>query len=158
MSAHSTTPSLSGVPALTSEDCMRPSCALRGPQRNGERRRSRLPAPHLTPATAGARVVAQCLPMAFKEPSFTIGIEEEHLLVDRTTLDLVREMPQALFEGCERALRGRVAREFLKSQIEVGTRVHKTARAAGAELRSLRRTVARLAAEHGLAPIAASTH
>ena len=96
--------------------------------------------------------------MAPNQPSFTIGIEEEHLLVDRTTRDLVREMPPALFEACERSLRGQVAREFLKAQIEVETRVHETARAAGEELKSLRLTVARLAAEHGLAPIAASTH
>jgi carboxylate-amine ligase len=96
--------------------------------------------------------------MASKEPSFTIGIEEEHLLVDRATRDLVREMPPALFEACEQALRGQVAREFLKSQIEVETRVHGTVRAAGAELGSLRQAVAQLASRHGLAPIAASTH
>jgi len=96
--------------------------------------------------------------MAPKQPSFTIGIEEEYLLVDRTTRDLVREMPPALFESCDRALCGQVAREFLKSQIEVETRVHETVHAAGAELKSLRQTVAGLAAQHGLAPIAASTH
>jgi carboxylate-amine ligase len=96
--------------------------------------------------------------MALKDPPFTIGIEEEYLLVDRTSRDLVREMPQALFEACDQALRGQVTREFLKSQIEVETQVHATPRAAGEELKSLRATVARLAAEHGLAPIAASTH
>ena len=53
---------------------------------------------------------------------------------------------------------GQVAREFLKSQIEVGTGVHTTPREAGVELASLRQTVAKLAGEHGLAPIAASTH
>ena len=51
-----------------------------------------------------------------------------------------------------------MAREFLKSQIEVGTSVHRSPRAAGAELAELRQAVASLAAEHGLAPIAASTH
>ncbi len=96
--------------------------------------------------------------MPLKEPSFTIGIEEEYLLVDRASRDLVREMPHALFDACEQALRGQVAREFLKSQIEVETQVHKTPRAAGEELKILRATVARLAGEHGLAPIAASTH
>jgi glutamate---cysteine ligase / carboxylate-amine ligase len=96
--------------------------------------------------------------MAPKQPSFTIGIEEEYLLVDRESRDLVCEMPPALFEACDRALRGQVAREFLKSQIEVETRVHATVRAAGQDLASLRQTVASLAAEHGLAPIAASTH
>jgi len=96
--------------------------------------------------------------MTLKDPPFTVGIEEEYLLVDRASRDLVREMPQALFEACEQALRGQVAREFLKSQIEVETQVHKTPRAAGAELKSLRGTVARLADQHGLAPIAVSTH
>ena len=96
--------------------------------------------------------------MALKDPSFTIGIEEEYLLVDKASRDLVREMPHALFDACEQALRGQVAREFLKSQIEVETQVHKTPRAAGEELETLRATVARLAGEHGLAPIAASTH
>jgi carboxylate-amine ligase len=96
--------------------------------------------------------------MALKDPSFTIGIEEEYLLVDDTTRNLVREIPPQLFQDCEQALRGQVAREFLRSQIEVETQVHKTARAAGEELASLRQTVARLAAEYGLAPIAASTH
>ena len=96
--------------------------------------------------------------MSLKDPPFTIGIEEEYLLVDTASRDLVREMPHELFEACEQALRGQVAREFLKSQIEVETQVHAGPRAAGDELRSLRATVARLAAEHGLAPIAASTH
>lgn len=97
-------------------------------------------------------------PMPLKDPTFTIGIEEEYLLVDRASRDLVREMPQTLFDDCERALRGQVAREFLKSQIEVGTAVHGSPRAAGEELAQARRTVAELAARHGLAPIAASTH
>jgi len=96
--------------------------------------------------------------MALKDPSFTIGIEEEYLLVDKASRDLVREMPQALLEDCERALRGHVSPEFLKSQIEVETAVHTSPRAAGEELIGARRTVADLAAQHGLAPIAASTH
>ena len=96
--------------------------------------------------------------MRLKDPTFTIGIEEEYLLVEQASRDLVPEMPQALFEDCERALRGRVAREYLRSQIEVETAVHKTVGEAGRELAQARRTVATLAAQHGLAPIAASTH
>jgi carboxylate-amine ligase len=96
--------------------------------------------------------------MALKDPSFTVGIEEEYLLVERVSRDLVREMPQALFDAAQQALQGQVAREFLKSQIEVGTAVHATPREAGLELAALRATVARLAGEHGLAPLAVSTH
>lgn len=96
--------------------------------------------------------------MAFREPSFTIGIEEEYLLVDRGSRDLVRDMPPALFEDAKTVLSGQVSREFLKAQIEVGTRIHTSFAEAGRELRSLRQTVADLAATHGLAMIAASTH
>jgi carboxylate-amine ligase len=96
--------------------------------------------------------------MPLREPPFTIGIEEEYLLVEQGSRDLVGEMPQALFEDCERALRGHVSREFLKAQIEVETGVHRTPGEAGRELAEARRTVAELAARHGLAPIAASTH
>ncbi len=96
--------------------------------------------------------------MPLKEPPFTVGIEEEYLLVDRTSRDLVSEVPPQLFQACDAALRGQVAREFLKSQIEVETQVHRSVGAAGAELKALRQTVADLADGHGLAPIAASTH
>jgi glutamate---cysteine ligase / carboxylate-amine ligase len=96
--------------------------------------------------------------MALKDPSFSIGIEEEYLLVDKASRDLVRDMPQALFDAAQEALQERVAREFLKSQIEVGTNVHRTPREAGRELAGLRTEMARLAGDHGLAPIAASTH
>ena len=38
--------------------------------------------------------------MAIKEPSFSIGIEEEYLLVDKESRDLAAEPPQALFAKC----------------------------------------------------------
>src|SRR5690606_17721759 len=85
-------------------------------------------------------------------------LEEEYLLVDRVTRDLVCELPPQLFQDCETALRGQVTREFLKSQIEVETQVHRSVRAAGAELKALRKSVAEFAAQHGLAPVAVSTH
>ena len=37
--------------------------------------------------------------MPLKDPSFTIGIEEEYLLVDRASRDLVREMPHGPVRG-----------------------------------------------------------
>ncbi len=91
------------------------------------------------------------------EPPFTIGIEEEYLLTDAATGDLVRA-PDALLAACRDALGDQVSREFLQCQIEVGTRVCATIGEARADLWHLRRTVARLAGEHGLRPIAASCH
>jgi glutamate---cysteine ligase / carboxylate-amine ligase len=92
------------------------------------------------------------------DPTFTIGLEEEYLLVDRTTRDLVREPPPAMLAECERRLEGQVSPEFMRSQIEVQTRVCNSIDEARTDLARLRRTVAEVATAHGLAPIAAATH
>ncbi len=92
------------------------------------------------------------------QPPFTIGLEEEYLLVDRKTRDLAVEVPDALMVECQRRLATQVSPEFLQSQIEVGTSVCDNVKQAALELAEMRKTVAEVAAEHGLAPIAASTH
>jgi carboxylate-amine ligase len=92
------------------------------------------------------------------EPSFTVGIEEEYHLVDRATRDLASEPPPGLMEECKEALDEQVSPEFLRTQIEVGTRVCGSLAEARADLARLRATVARVAGRHGLAPIAAATH
>jgi len=96
--------------------------------------------------------------MGIREPRFTVGIEEEYLLVDKESRDLAPEPPPALLAKCEEALRGQVSPEFLRSQIEVGTRVCHSMQEARDELVHLRSTVSAIADEFGLAPIAASTH
>lgn len=95
--------------------------------------------------------------MILREPSFTFGIEEEYHLVDRTTRDLAAA-PQALMDECAARLGDRVSPEFLRSQIEVGTPVCRSFREAYAHLARLRTTIGEIAAAHGLAPMAASTH
>ncbi|MCW5731758.1 MAG: carboxylate-amine ligase [Alphaproteobacteria bacterium] len=92
------------------------------------------------------------------EPSFTLGIEEEYLLVDLQSRDLARDPPAGMLEECEARLTGQVSPEFLKSQIEVATRKSVSVKEARADLVHLRRTVAEVAERHGMAPIAASTH
>jgi carboxylate-amine ligase len=89
---------------------------------------------------------------------FTIGIEEEHLLVDRRTGVLAVEPPDALLAECETLAGGQINPEFLKCQIEIATRVCHTMGEARADLVRLRSAIADVAAKHGLAPIAASTH
>lgn len=93
-----------------------------------------------------------------QEPAFTIGIEEEYMLVDRGSRNLISETPASMMPQCESLLEGRVSPEFLQCQIEVGTSVCETVAEARAELAHLRRTVASVADGHGLALIAASTH
>ncbi len=96
--------------------------------------------------------------MAIQEPSFTIGVEEEYLLVDRTTRALASEPPPEMLEACETRIKDLVRPEFLKAQIEVGTTVCKSVSEAHEELAYLRKEVATIADEYNLAPIAASTH
>lgn len=93
-------------------------------------------------------------------PSFTLGIEEEYLLVDLETLDLAVDPPESLVAECrERCSHPeQISRELLRSQIEVGTLKCDSVAAARADLRQLRAVVVDVAAGHGLAPIAASTH
>jgi len=92
-----------------------------------------------------------------KEPALTIGIEEEYLLVDKQTMELVSDPPPTIMEECKR-LTTRVSPEFLRSQIEVGTRVCKTIDEARKDLARLRGVVVEAAGREGLSPIAASTH
>ena len=96
--------------------------------------------------------------MSLPEPSFSIGIEEEYMLVDRETRDLVSEPPPSMMAICEAQLGDQVSPEFLKSQIEVGTKVARNVGEAREDLIRLRRCIAGVADAHGLAPIAASTH
>jgi carboxylate-amine ligase len=95
---------------------------------------------------------------AHVEPTFSVGIEEEYLLVDPESRDLVIEPPSGLMSQLEDALGPRVTAEFLQSQVEVGTSKCDTVNQAAAELRDLRRTVAEIARENGLCLLAASTH
>jgi len=96
--------------------------------------------------------------MPVKEPSFTIGIEEEYLLVDKLTRDLADAPPDQLWTECEARLGDLIKPEFLKSQIEIATGICPSIHDAREDLCRLRKTVAEIAGKHGLAPIAASTH
>jgi carboxylate-amine ligase len=96
--------------------------------------------------------------MAIKEPPFTVGIEEEYLLVNPETRDLDIDPPAAMLRECSELGEGQVTPEFLRSQIEVGTRVCRTMSEARTDLKKLRKIVVDVGRRHGLAPIAASTH
>ena len=93
------------------------------------------------------------------EPSFTLGIEEEYLLIDLKSRDVVSDPPKEIFEECEsRAGKSLVEHELLRSQIEANTYVCQSVAEARQDLARLRRLTSDVAARYGLAPIAASTH
>ncbi len=96
--------------------------------------------------------------MSKSEPKFTLGIEEEYLLVDRETRALVVEPPPGLMSDCEELIGEQVSSELLQSQIEIGTKVCNNIQEAREDLMRLRKAVVDVSANHGLAPIAASTH
>ena len=91
-------------------------------------------------------------------PTLTVGIEEEYLLVDRQTRDVISDLPEGMLEDCQKRIADLVRPEFLSSQIEIGTRVCRGVKEAREELAWLRKGVAQVADGYGLAPIAASTH
>ncbi|TVQ04255.1 MAG: carboxylate-amine ligase, partial [Roseinatronobacter sp.] len=90
-------------------------------------------------------------------PEYTLGIEEEYLLVDVETCALV-DVPDALMRDCARELGDKVSPEFLACQIEVGTGICANIAEARADLGHLRRTIADCAAQYGMAPLAVSCH
>ncbi|MDP2621656.1 MAG: carboxylate-amine ligase [Hyphomicrobiales bacterium] len=96
--------------------------------------------------------------MQRQEPTFTIGIEEEYLLIDPKSRDLESDPPKALMRACEKALTRRVSSEFLRCQLEVGTPICASLAEARAELSHLRCTIADIAKGHALVPLAVSTH
>jgi carboxylate-amine ligase len=92
------------------------------------------------------------------EPSFSLGLEEEYLLVDLATRDLVSDPPAELLQRCIAETDGRVSPEFLRSQLEVKTSVCGSVASMRRELAQLRQKVCEISAQYGVAPIAASTH
>ncbi len=95
--------------------------------------------------------------MEAQTPPFTLGIEEEYLLVDQETLDLAAA-PESLMDACKEELADQVSPEFLQCQIEVGTGICATISDAREDLGNLRRCIKRVANDHGLMPLAVSTH
>ena len=91
----------------------------------------------------------------FSGPNYTIGIEEELMILDSETLALANAIEAVLEEYGED---GDVKPELLESVLEIATVPHPNTRAAGEQLRTLRRTVNEAAARRGLCVGSAGTH
>jgi carboxylate-amine ligase len=88
---------------------------------------------------------------------FTLGIEEEFQIVDPKTRELRSHVSEILEDGVQK-LGEKVKPEMIQSMIEVGTGVCKNIQEAREDISNLRRIISSLAAERGLAIVAASTH
>ncbi len=84
----------------------------------------------------------------FNGPPFTIGIEEELMLLDADSLDLANEI-EAVLAAVPAELEGQVKPELLQSVLEVATTPCEDVRSAGEQLRVLRRSVAEIAERRG---------
>src|SRR6476659_4410194 len=90
----------------------------------------------------------------FSGPDYTIGVEEELMIVDGETLDLVNAIESLLDD----APQGAIKPELMESVLEISTDPCRTITEAGAQLRALRRQVIDSANARGLKIGSAGTH
>ena len=89
-----------------------------------------------------------------REAPYTIGIEEELMILDAESLELVNAIESLL----EPAPAGEIKPELMESVLEVSTDPCANTAEAGAQLRALRRQVTETAASRNLAIGSAGTH
>jgi carboxylate-amine ligase len=95
----------------------------------------------------------------FSGPSYTIGIEEELMIVDAGSYELVNAI-ESLLEDARAAdtAAGEIKPELMESVLEIATRPAVNTAEAGQQLRALRRQVCEIAASRGLKIGSAGTH
>jgi carboxylate-amine ligase len=94
---------------------------------------------------------------SFNGPAYTIGVEEELMIVDAETLDLSNSI-ESLLAGIPQDLTGEVKPELLESVLEIATTPCTNTQEVGEQLRRLRRAAQETAAREGLAIGSAGTH
>jgi carboxylate-amine ligase len=94
----------------------------------------------------------------FTGPSYTLGVEEELMIVDAETLDLANSIEGLLDDLEGHGAEGEVKPELMESVCEIATTPCSDAAAAGRQLDRLRRLVTGAAEQRGLAIGAAGTH
>jgi carboxylate-amine ligase len=95
----------------------------------------------------------------FSGPSYTIGIEEELMIVDAGSYELVNAIESLLEDAAGvDTTAGEIKPELMESVLEIATRPAANTAQAGEQLRALRRQVCELAAARGLAIGSAGTH
>jgi carboxylate-amine ligase len=90
-------------------------------------------------------------------PVFTLGVEEEYLIIDPQTRDLRSHMSK-IVDGAKIILQEQVKAEMHQSVVEVGTNICKNVKEAREEITFLRKKIVELASNQGLVVGAAGTH
>jgi carboxylate-amine ligase len=94
----------------------------------------------------------------FTGPSYTLGIEEELMIVDEETLDLSNSIERLLDDLRDVPTDGEVKPELMEGVCEIATTPVRNTVEAGMQLRALRRTVNQVAHRRGLAIGSSGTH
>jgi carboxylate-amine ligase len=89
---------------------------------------------------------------------YTLGVEEEYMLLDGDTFDLVQHVDTVLAAIVGHELETQIKPELMQSVLEIATPVCRTASDADRELRKLRSYVTSIAREKGLRVGSAGTH
>jgi glutamate---cysteine ligase / carboxylate-amine ligase len=93
-----------------------------------------------------------------KSEPYTLGVEEEYMLLDPETFDLVQHVDTVLAAMTGHELQARVRPELMQSVLEVATPVCRTPADAANALRELRAYVTGIAQDKGLRVGSAGTH
>lgn len=93
-----------------------------------------------------------------RQPSLSIGIEEEYQTIDPESRDLRSHIHSQILPQAKEATLDRAKPEMHQAVIEVGTNVCHDIKEAREDIRSLRRQMITLAGENGMLLAAASTH
>jgi glutamate---cysteine ligase / carboxylate-amine ligase len=91
-------------------------------------------------------------------PPFTVGVEEEYMLLDPQTFDLVQHVDTVLTAVENGEFTERIGPELMQSVVEISTPVCRTAADVDAELRRLRGYVTEIARGQDLRVGSAGTH
>src|SRR5437764_2958596 len=89
---------------------------------------------------------------------YTLGVEEEYMVLDGETFDLVQHVETVLAAVAGDELGTRVNAELMQSVVEIATPVCRTAADVAHELQTLRSYVTRVAREQGMRVGSAGTH
>src|SRR5688572_30032617 len=88
---------------------------------------------------------------------FTIGVEEEYMVIDPTTRELKSHEQKIVTEG-QKIIKDKVKAEMHQAVVEVGTDICQNIEEAYNDVATLRQTIAKVAGDLGLWMGAAGTH
>jgi glutamate---cysteine ligase / carboxylate-amine ligase len=93
-----------------------------------------------------------------KSDPYTLGVEEEYMLLDAETFDLVQHIDTVLEAVAGHELEPRINAELMQSVLEIATPVCRTPAGIDRQLRHIRSYVSDIAREQGLRVGSAGTH